>query len=140
MGKTSNKKNYLQGLESNKLGRPISLENVTTVPVGPITYLMEFDGSVNMLAAFSCIKYSEYKMELLAFYRGRSTRGEGRRNISHSLQYLCQFFLALLYLVFTLLPAGILTEYFSNSLSLHNSITKIKADLQFKNSKEIKGK
>lgn len=140
MGKTSNKKNYLQGLESNKLGRPISLENVTTVPVGPITYLMEFDGSVNMLAAFSCIKYSEYKMELLAFYRGRSTRGEGRKNISHSLQYLCQFFLALLYLVFTLLPAGILTEYFSNSLSLHNSITKIKADLQFKNSKEIKGK
>lgn len=52
----NNKANlYLQGTESNKLGRPISSENVTIVPVGPITHLTVFDASDTVLAALSCM-------------------------------------------------------------------------------------
>lgn len=52
----NNKANlYLQGTESNILGRPISSENVTIVPVGPITNLTVFDASDTVLAALSCM-------------------------------------------------------------------------------------
>jgi hypothetical protein len=49
----SSKMNHLQGLLSNKLGRPISSGKITVVPVGPITHLMVLDASAKALAAFS---------------------------------------------------------------------------------------
>ena len=52
----NNKANlYLQGTGSNILGRPISSENVTIVPVGPMTHLTVFDASDTVLAALSCM-------------------------------------------------------------------------------------
>lgn len=114
LSKITTKTNYLQGLLSNKLGRPISSGKITVVPVGPITHLMVLDASAKALAAFSWIKYTmSEKIEFLAFY-----------SLNEEFQYLCQFFLALLYFVFLLFPAWILAKYFSNSLLLHNSIKK----------------
>ena len=51
---------YLQPLGSNILGRPISLGNVTTLPVGPLTHLTVSCESVIALVALSCIKYYNY--------------------------------------------------------------------------------
>lgn len=47
---------YLQGLESNMVGKPMSVGNVTTVPEGPMVHLTESDASIIEFAAFSCIK------------------------------------------------------------------------------------
>ena len=60
----------LQGTELNILGSPISSENVTIVPVGPMTHLTVFDASVKALAALSCIKL--YKLTQIK--REKNTR------------------------------------------------------------------
>lgn len=89
---------YLQGLGSNRLGRPISFENVRTVPVGPMTHLMVFDGSVRALAALSCMKHIIKQNEIYGFMTSFKKSGY---LCNH---YLCQFFPALLHLIFSLLP------------------------------------
>jgi hypothetical protein len=53
---------YLLGLGSNMLGRPISSENVTVVPVGPIINRTVLDAIVKALAALSCKRMMQQKL------------------------------------------------------------------------------
>lgn len=41
---------YLEGAWLNIFGRPISSENVTIVPVGPMVHLIDLDASATVLA------------------------------------------------------------------------------------------
>ena len=47
---------YLQGTWLNIFGRPISSENVTVVPVGPMVHLIVLAASATALAALPCTK------------------------------------------------------------------------------------
>lgn len=49
---------YPDGTELNNCGRPISSENITVVPPGPITHLTVLDARVSDLVAFPCINYN----------------------------------------------------------------------------------
>ena len=96
---------YLDGLGSNRLGT-LSMGNETVVPLGPIIVLMQLVEALSSCAAFSCYQSNAYDSVFTH-----------KNEVGFSV-YLCQFIKSFFNFVFTLLPARILSQNFSNGLCL----------------------